>query len=83
MEVDLGDTALHGAAWKGQVTAARLLISAGARQDVKNKEQKLARDLAREPTVATLFVKKKDPADEDDYLDDDEEEDDDEGVVDE
>jgi len=74
----LGDTALHGASWKGHETVVRLLISAGARQDVKNKEQKLARELAREPAVASLFVRKS-VIDEEDYLDD--EEDEDEGVA--
>jgi len=71
----LGDTALHGAAWKGQATAVRLLISAGAQQNVKNKEQKLARDLAREPSVAALFAKS--GVDDEDYLDDDDDDGDD------
>lgn len=69
----LGDTALHGAAWKGHPGIIRLLISAGAKQEVKNKEEKLARDLARDPMVVACFAKR--PKDDDeDYLDDEEEE---------
>jgi len=71
----LGDTALHGAAWKGHETAVRLLISAGARQDVKNKDQKLPRHLAREASVASLFAVRRSIIDDQDYLEDDEDED--------
>jgi len=76
----LGDTALHGAAWKGHETVVRLLISAGAKQDVKNKALKLARDLAREPSVAALFTKRN-TDDDNDYLDDEDDEDEEVGDV--
>jgi len=70
----LGDTALHGASWKGHANAVRLLISAGAKQDVKNKELKQPRDLAREPIVAALFARRTSAIDDEDYLDEEEEE---------
>ena len=70
----MGDTALHGATWKSHANAVRLLISAGAKQDVKNKELKQPRDLAREPEVAALFVSRIPAQDEEGYLDDEEEE---------
>ena len=76
----MGDTALHGAAWKGHETVVRLLISAGAKQDVKNKALKLARDLAREPAVAALFTKRNN-GDDEDYLDDEDDEDEEVGNV--
>ena len=70
----MGDTALHGASWKSHENAVRLLISAGAKQDVKNKELKQPRDLARDPAVAALFVTRTAAHDDEDYLDDEDEE---------
>ena len=61
------------------MNAVRLLISAGATQDAKNKEQKTPKDLARDPAVAALFARRKSVVDEQDYLDDDEEEEEDGG----
>jgi len=69
----LGETALHAACWKGQAIVARLLISAGASQAIKNKESKLPRELARNPEVKSLFAKRSEDQDLD-YLEDEDEE---------
>jgi len=46
-ERSLGNTALHWAAWHGQVSAIQLLIKAGADVDAKNDFGRTPADLAR------------------------------------
>ncbi len=43
-----GYTALHDAAWHGHLEAARALVEAGARTDVRGHASRTAHDMARE-----------------------------------
>ncbi|KAL5004340.1 hypothetical protein ScPMuIL_017796 [Solemya velum] len=51
----LGDTPLHSAAWKGHASEVELLLLHGARADLKNNENKLAYELAKDPETAALI----------------------------
>ena len=51
----LGDTALHSAAWKGHSQAVEMLLEKGARTDLKNKDNKTAYELAKDPQSAALL----------------------------
>lgn len=70
----LGDTALHGAAWKGHTEAVRMLLEAGAKTSLKNNEGLTAFDLAKIPETAALLKRasvSEAPVDLDDYEDSD------------
>ncbi|XP_072022003.1 osteoclast-stimulating factor 1-like [Amphiura filiformis] len=67
----LGDTALHAGAWKGHAEVVRMLLSKGGRGDIRNKEGKLAFDLAaKDPATAALLEPHIPRLDDEDYLDD-------------
>ncbi|XP_071965038.1 osteoclast-stimulating factor 1-like [Antedon mediterranea] len=66
----LGDTPLHSAAWKGFPEAVKLLLSKSARSNIKNKDGKLAYDLASKPEVAVLVQPVSTNNEDDEYLSD-------------
>jgi ankyrin repeat protein len=53
----LGDTALHGAAWKGQVEMITLLLEGGADRTLKNKAGELPYDLASRSADAQRLLR--------------------------
>jgi len=50
-----GDTPLHKAAWRSEIDAIKLLLQAGAKQDIKNKQDKTPSDLTKSKEVEALF----------------------------
>lgn len=51
----LGDTPLHSAAWKGHAAVVEVLLTKGARADLRNNENKLPQDLAKDAEVAAAL----------------------------
>ncbi|KAL3865896.1 hypothetical protein ACJMK2_043244 [Sinanodonta woodiana] len=51
----LGDTPIHCAAWKGHAEVVRMLLEQGARADLKNNDNKLPYELAKDPETAALL----------------------------
>lgn len=51
----LGDTPLHSAAWRGHAAAVELLLEKGARVDIRNNENKVPFDLAKDAQCAALL----------------------------
>ncbi|ELR11786.1 ankyrin domain protein [Acanthamoeba castellanii str. Neff] len=54
---DQGKTALHQAVWRNQAEVIKLLLGASARTDVKDKDGRLPRDLARDRDIKDLLPK--------------------------
>ncbi|CAJ0593426.1 unnamed protein product [Cylicocyclus nassatus] len=51
----IGDTALHAASWKGHTECVKLMLEHGANTWVRNRDQKLPIDVARDAEVAGLI----------------------------
>ncbi|GAB1606713.1 osteoclast-stimulating factor 1-like [Argonauta hians] len=66
----IGDTPLHSAAWKKHASAVQMLLDKGALVNLRNNENLLAFDLAKDPKVAALLQCSDNLQNGDDYLDD-------------
>lgn len=70
----LGDTPLHQAAWKGQALCVEMLLEAGAKVDLKNKDNLTPFKLAKDPQTQALLrdlSKVNSATNYSDYIDDD------------
>lgn len=79
MQNKLGDSALHGAAWKGHTEVVRMLLEAGAKTSLRNNEGQTSFDLAKNPETAALLKRagmNETPDDLNDYQDSDDDGDD-------
>ncbi|VDM71560.1 unnamed protein product [Strongylus vulgaris] len=66
-ENKIGDTALHAASWKGHRECVELMLENGANTWVRNRDQKLPIDVAKDAEVAGLIeqVMRRDTTNED------------------
>ncbi|KAL6729900.1 hypothetical protein Aduo_000909 [Ancylostoma duodenale] len=51
----LGDTPLHAASWKGHKECVELMINSGANTWIRNRDQKLPIDVAKDAEIAGLI----------------------------
>ncbi|ESP05323.1 hypothetical protein LOTGIDRAFT_208351 [Lottia gigantea] len=51
----LGDTPLHSAAWKNHSAAVEILLNVGANPNIRNNDDKLPSELAKDPETAALL----------------------------
>lgn len=55
---NVGDTPLHVASWKNHADIVQLLLENGADKGIRNKDNKIASNLAHDPTVRSLLEDK-------------------------
>ncbi|KAK6050207.1 ankyrin repeat protein [Cooperia oncophora] len=51
----LGDTPLHAASWRGHKDCVQLLLDSGANAWIRNRDQKLPIDVAKDAEIAGIL----------------------------